>query len=223
MGKKEQTSAWGFNRDHFCLHMTGLTFVAMHHSKVQRHGWEKTFKTHPHANTHFSTTTRKRGRGKQKVILFTTVSFLYLDHNYTHTSHLSTAHFSTYTTWLDHNPLLPKANSGTNNSDFWSDMQINWNNVWRTHSYTLQTTSTWLSDWSHFGQQLSRDFWNLLVVFFTPTLSSTAPVYSHQSPKNTSNFSSMALSGLYSGNALKATVWILPVSETHLKKKNQGR
>lgn len=28
----------------------------------------------------------------------------------------------------------------------------------------------------------------------------------------------MALSGLYSGNALKATVWILPVSETHLKK-----
>lgn len=75
-GKKEQTSAWGFNRDHFCLHMTGLTFVAMHNSKVQRHGWENTFKTHPHAKTHFSTTTRKRGRGKQKVIIFTTVSFL---------------------------------------------------------------------------------------------------------------------------------------------------
>lgn len=122
--------------------ITALTFVAMRYGKVQRHGWEKTFKTHPQANTHFSTTTKQRAGGTKGNIIYNAFIHFYLDHNYTHTSHLSTAHFSTYTTWSDHNPMLPKANSATNNPDFWSDIQINQNNLRRAHIDTLQTPPT---------------------------------------------------------------------------------
>lgn len=77
----------------------------------------------------------KRERGGEGGNIYKAFIHFYLDHNYKHTSHLSTAHFSTYVNPLDHNPLLPRAYSATNNPEFWSHIQINQNNLWRAHIY----------------------------------------------------------------------------------------
>lgn len=157
----------------------------------------------------------RREEGEQKVI-FTTLSFIFIltiitRIHLTFQQHISPPTLPGWTTIH----CSPKANSATNNPDFWSDIQINQNNLWRSYIYALpRLAPAWTQRSCTFDQQLWRDGWNLRVVlrrhFHLP-----------RSPKNTCNFPSMALSGLYSGNALKTTAWTLPFSETHLKKKKK--